>query len=219
MSVEPKRGCGYRKIGNLYLVGDGPGFACDRLPFPLHTCPTCSAGIKQARGWTWIDPGPLFGGPHLNCNDSGGVLRCPICYDPAALGRTGLLWVGVQHYPTVAEFLIEAGALGISKRIKAVPRGFEVGKTWVLLAHPRAVRVVCAEENALLGVIPREERSEPGIFRVFRPTRVEKMVSEKQAGDAEFMADLARRGLTAVVLPEDDPDHAAAQEEMFEETA
>jgi hypothetical protein len=105
------------------------------------------------------------------------------------------------------EFLAEAAALGISKRIKALPRGFVVGQTWVLLAHPRAVRVVSAEHNALLGLIPREEKSEAGIFRVFRPQRVEKIINESQSKDAEFMARLEKQGLTAVAVPDEDPDH------------
>ena len=31
MASEPKRGCGYRKIGGTYLVGGGIGIPCDRL--------------------------------------------------------------------------------------------------------------------------------------------------------------------------------------------
>lgn len=221
MSRETKRGCGYRRLGGLYLVCDGSGFACDRLPIRLHRCPTCSAGIKPARGFTWVDVDKLVGGPHANCHDSTNLplLACPLCYDPASIGRTGLLWVGAQFYKTTAEFLTEAATLGISKRIKALPRDFKIGQTWVLLAHPRAVRVISAERNALLGLVPREERSEAGIFRVFRPQRAELMITEKQAKDEEFMAGISKRGITGVVLPSDDADHAPEQEEMFEEVA
>src|SRR5207302_7622776 len=55
VAVEAKRGCGYRKIGGLYFVGGGRGVACDRLPIPLDICPTCGHGIKQTRGFTWVD--------------------------------------------------------------------------------------------------------------------------------------------------------------------
>lgn len=30
MACEPKRGCGYRKVGGIYLVGGGIGVPCDR---------------------------------------------------------------------------------------------------------------------------------------------------------------------------------------------
>ena len=173
MSVEAKRGCGYRRIGGLYLVCEGSGHPCDKLPFRLHRCPTCSAGVKQARGWTWLQPDVIFGGDHANCNDgfalpNGATMRCPVC-QPSS-DKAGLLWVGAQFYKTTHEFLAEAATLGISKRIKALPHGFVLGQTWVLLAHPRAVRVVSAEHNALLGLIPREERNEAGVFRVFKTT-------------------------------------------------
>lgn len=34
MASETKRGCGYRKVGGMYLVGDYIRVPCDRLPFP-----------------------------------------------------------------------------------------------------------------------------------------------------------------------------------------
>lgn len=40
MAVETKRGCGYRKIGGLYLVAGNLSEPCDRLPWPLHVYPT-----------------------------------------------------------------------------------------------------------------------------------------------------------------------------------
>lgn len=36
MAIEPRRGCGYRKMGGLYLVADALGEVCHRLPFPLQ---------------------------------------------------------------------------------------------------------------------------------------------------------------------------------------
>jgi hypothetical protein len=53
--VEKKRGCGYREPGGLYLRTDGIGRVCGALPIELTVCPTCSQGIKPARGWTWIN--------------------------------------------------------------------------------------------------------------------------------------------------------------------
>jgi len=157
------------------------------LPIPLNVCPACSAGVKQTRGWTWIDPRPWLQGACFGSRD------CPVA-DPAALGdRVGLLWIGEKFYPTPEHFIHEADRLGISKRIAAVPRGLELGKTWVFLAHPKTVR---AEEEWI-----------PGIFRIFRPTAVEKLVTQTQAEHAEEMEKLARQGITPVVVPDHDPDH------------
>lgn len=54
MAIETRRGCGYRKVGGLYLVGSPDGLDCHRLPLPVERCPTCDHGIKPARGWTWV---------------------------------------------------------------------------------------------------------------------------------------------------------------------
>ena len=90
MAVEAKRGCGYRKVGGLYMVGGGVGIPCDRLPFELTVCSCCGQGIKQARGWTWVDVAKLFQGVHLGCTETGGRL-CPLCDAPETMGRAGLL--------------------------------------------------------------------------------------------------------------------------------
>lgn len=103
MASEPVRGCGYRKIGGLYLVGAAPLADCHRLPFLLHICPTCGHGIKQSRGWTWVDAPTLLGG---SCGQSACRL-CPTCR-PEMVGRAGLLWVGECYYPRPQDFLREA---------------------------------------------------------------------------------------------------------------
>ena len=124
MAVEPKRGCGYRKAGGLYLVCDEPGMPCCQMPILLHVCPTCSQGIKQARGWQWIDPRPFVPGSCSRADPT-----CPLA-NPARMGdRVGLIWIGTQFYPTPEHFTVEAERLGISRRIKTIPRGFKVGKT------------------------------------------------------------------------------------------
>jgi len=56
MAQESKRGCGYRKVGGLYLVGDGIFVPCDRLPYLLETCPVCGHGIHFTRSMTEINP-------------------------------------------------------------------------------------------------------------------------------------------------------------------
>src|SRR5208282_5175130 len=146
VAVEAKRGCGYRKVGGLYLVGDVGGIPCDRLPIPLEICSCCGQGIKQGRGWQWVDIAGLVGGDHMvpdilykdGVPESGFAATmhpcgcflgvCPLCSNVAALGKGGLLWIGQQFYPTIEAFEAEARKLGISRRISTVPRGFEVGK-------------------------------------------------------------------------------------------
>jgi hypothetical protein len=216
MAVEPRRGCGFRKIGGLYFVGGGRGVVCDRLPIQLDVCPTCGHGIKQSRGLTWVDTATLVGGLHPNCADD---FACPLCMKPDALGRSALLWIGERFYKTPAEFDREAAALGVSRRISAIPRGFIVGETWILFAHPKAVeRFVDVEfdatENPLLAVLESESLLaieqrrvyKPGIFKVWRPERIEKILPESLRGSAEA-ADLEAVGITPVFVPDDDPDH------------
>lgn len=188
MAIEPRRGCGYRKVGGLYLVGDGPSAECCRLPLRLTVCPCCSAGIKQTRGWTWINPVLMFGESYRpDCN------VCP-AGNPARMGeRAGLLWIGERFYATPEHFNAEARALGISRRIAAVPRGFKVGETWVLLAHPKACK-------------PDAEGHTAGVFRIFRPSRIEKILTQSQATEEE-LDKLRERGITPVIVPDDDPDH------------
>ena len=188
MAVEAKRGCGYRKVGGLYVVGPSSGTSCCKLPIPLHICPTCSQGVKQTRGWTWIDPRPWLAGP---CSVDRAI--CPAAA-PARLGeRVGLLWIGRSFYPTTGAFAHEAAIHGVSRRISAMPRGFKLGEHWVFLAHPEAVWV--------------EEAPGPGIFSIFKPTAFEKIITASQSFDADFMADLAKRGITAVAVPDNDKDH------------
>lgn len=203
MAIESKRGCGYRKVGGLYLCSGGEGYACDRLPFELIVCPTCNHGIKQSRGWTWVDVNALLGGIHPNCQDN---FPCPVCMATPEMGKAGLLWVGERFYPTTYDFNREAGLLGISKRIHAVPREFELGKTWVLLAHPKAVKE--GKFDPETGASTPSES--PGIFKVWRPNRIEKIVQESKRGSEE-VARLEKKGITPVFVPDDDPDHASNQ--------
>jgi hypothetical protein len=100
-----------------------------------QVCPTCNGGIKQTRGFRWIDPKPWLSG--YTCTSS---RSCPAA-DPIVLGdRVGLLWIGAKFYPTPADFMAEACTMGVSRRLVAVPRGFKLGETWVFLAHPRSKR-------------------------------------------------------------------------------
>jgi hypothetical protein len=201
MAIEARRGCGYRKVGGLYIVGEGSGMPCCKMPIPLHVCPTCNSGIKQTRGWSWIDPQPWLKG---DCADKlvvAGlkVQTCPLAC-PGALGdKVGLLWIGEKFYPTPEHFGREANALGISRRITTVPRGFKVGVHWVFLAHPKVIRSVHPETS--------EEVMQPAVFRVFQPSRIEKIITQTMSENKELMDDLVERGITPVIVPDNDKDH------------
>lgn len=201
-SIESSRGCGYRKAGGLYLIGGGPMGVCDRLPFPLHACPTCGGGIRQARGWSWIEPRGLFAFDNEPvCVNSELFLKerppkamlnpCAKCLMggmDATPERAGLLWVGERHYPTPEDFLHEAQTQGVSKRISQLPTGFEPGKTIVFMAHPKAGPLRWWER---VEIKDGEECSDcewmdggnpdcptccdawPGVFMTWRPERIE----------------------------------------------
>jgi hypothetical protein len=205
MAVEAKRGCGYRKIGGTYLVSDRGGVICDRLPIPLDVCPTCGHGIHASRGWTWVDVAALVGGVHQACEDD---FPCPLCMATSDMGRAGLIWIGGKFYATPGEFNREAALLGISRRIAAIPRNFKIGETWVLLAHAKTIQTL--EESDGDDLLKQREVWKPGIFKVWRPQRIEKILPESERG-SETSADLIRRGITPVFVPDDDPDHAPAK--------
>ena len=215
MAQEQKRKCGYRKIGGLYLCSDGAGERCHRLPFPLDVCPVCHSGIKQARGWTWLDWVAVAGPADcvkmmIHCS------RCPVC-SPTLIGlahdkdgnveagvynRVGLLWVGDKFY-TPANFTQEAEEMGVSRRIAAVPQGFKLGEHFVMLAHPKAVNVTGA-----------------GIFHVFKPTRIEKILAD--TADPQEVKKWEEKGFTVVKLSAGDKDHTGTvydREEQIQETA
>lgn len=230
MAVEPRRGCGYRKIGGLYLVSPSDGFPCDRLPIPLTVCPVCSHGFKQSRGFTWVDVDGLVGGIHKACADE---FPCPLCMSTHELGKAGLLWIGEKFYKTPRDFDDEARILGISRRIPAVPRNFKVGETWVLLAHPKTTRCEACKGSGLLdplervGEVLNAEKCErchatgriPAIFKVWRPRRVEKILPESLR-DSKEAAQLIEQGITPVFVPDNDPDHqGTVYEDDLPETA
>ena len=205
-AVENKRGCGYRKVGGTYLVSEGETASCDRLPIALDVCPVCSHGFKQARGWTWVDLFGLVGGNHADeGNEADCVCEyyCPLCRHVKKVGKAGLLWIGEKFYKTPLEFMREGKSMGFSRRIKALPRGFKVGETWVLLAHPKVIRTTEVIEGEL---IEQREKWLPGIFTLWLPSRIERIMKESER-DGEEAKKLIEQGITIVYVPDNDPDH------------
>ena len=231
MAAEKKRGCGYRKIGGIYLCADGPGEPCHRLPIPLDVCPTCHHGVKQTRGWTWVDFRELAGG---NCSDvgprtgdvfpnsafhRGHCQNCIACTPdlvglatdkngntaPGIYNKAGLIWIGEKFYKTPAEFTRESVDMGVSRRITAVPKGFKVGEHFVLVAHPKAVLLKSVQREDELAGVTHDDTFGPGIFHVFRPSRIEKILADTSS--PEERQEWTDRGFTVVLLPANDKDH------------
>jgi len=216
MSIEPVRGCGYRKINALYLVGDYTHHeTCDRMPFALTICPVCGQGLKVGRGFTQINPHRLWG-IHQDCKDK--IRPCHLCdpQDKAAY----IMRVGEKYYKTPYDFLDEARRMGISKRIPFIPKGLELGKTVIYLAHPKACEV--KEPAALqeaMAIVEEAQTTQPrlletekvskalGIFCAFIPKRVEKLIWQNQATPEELER-LEKRGIKPVIIPNGDADHA-----------
>lgn len=233
MAVEAKRGCGYRKVGGLYLVGGGIGRACDRLPYELSVCPCCSGGIKPSLGWTWIKPGLLFEGPHTRdygrmldeadnmisiCPDRMSYDGCWLCSDPGKFKKAGLLWIGGGFYKSPADFVKEGMAMGFSRRIKAVPRNFKAGETPVFLAHRKTIeRPATAEDIENNPKLKGELISSfPGIFYVWIPQAIEKIFKESDRGTTA-VKDTESRGIRAVFVPDNDKDHQGTVYDKEEE--
>lgn len=195
MSKEPKRGCGNRKIGGTYLVQDAiDGLGCISLPYNVTTCPCCFEGIKFSRGYKWFVPNKLFTNIEETCSgfiESSCSMKnnCPL----KSKGKAGIMWVGNQFY-TPEAFTEEAIQYGVSKRISAVPREFEIGKTWVFLAHKSGGR-------------DKSNKKVPALFYVFKPSRIEKIVSETQYKNGVEMDRLRLKGITPIVVADDDYDH------------
>lgn len=197
MAVEKVRGCGYRKVGGLYLCGSGMPLACDRLPYLLKVCPTCGAGVKFTRGFSWLD-WDKYAGLHTeacSCMNS-----CPICV-PDPTRPYGLLWIGEQYY-TPDEFIDEALKMGVSRRIAAIPKNLKLGETWVLFAHKRA----CGEKLEDQEDSTQKRVGIPGILYAHRPQTLELLIWESDATEKK-LAELEKRHITPIIIPDGDIDH------------
>lgn len=201
---DSQRGCGWRsKPGALYFRSDNAGTPCGVLPLELKPCPACAAmGLKcrtaPTRGFTWIDPSRLFDWSNIVCYTP---------HDPSVLGerlcgrcsmsmmsrleKCGLLWIGERHYATPEEFDKESRRLGISRRLPHdhLPVGFKIGQDFIMLAHRKAVLRLGVEGETLMDYFP-------GVFRVFRPDRVEVLCDGLESD--EVIEGYLKRGLTPV---------------------
>lgn len=220
--VEGRRRCGYRKKGGFYLIlAEFSARACGKLPLPLDVCLVCGEGIRFSRGWRWINPRKLFDG--VKCKLDGDCGGC-ILSDPPE--KMGLLWIGEKFYPTPEDWIGESETMGISRRIRNVPREFEPGKTWVAVAHIKGISApyiktgleeaienhylkLTSLESAVKKTIERNLRK-PAIFQVFRPSHVEYVVRGDET--EEELRALEERGIVLVdVVPEEKEEEALAE--------
>ena len=189
--VEKQRGCGYRKEGGMYLVGGRLSQPCGKLPIELTVCPCCNAGIKQSRGMSFIS-GLMINGKECSENS-----KCSKGCQEFFFNQEeyGLMWVGEKFYPTPSDFQKEGRAQGISKRIAQIPKKLVVGKTVVLLAHPKAIQVLDLEnkENPV--------QYKKGVFSAFIPERIEYVV--KGTETVEELENMEARGITLVKVIRD----------------
>lgn len=188
---DRERGCGWRSEGGLYLMSDGESRGCGLMPLPLKTCPACGSGLEPSRSFRWIEPAKLFADQPKGCSKDD-CDNCPLS-EPRilTLGKALLDWVGKRYYKTPEAWLQEAREQGISRRIHAIPKGFVVGKTWVFLAHERAI-----ERESLFTPEGHEQTVTGAIYSVYKPNRIEYIVTGKET--PEELEAMVARGITPV---------------------
>lgn len=209
MAVEKERGCGYRTVGSMYLVGAGRGRPCDLMPLELRPCSRCGYEPKFNRGFTWLQKGYIEALAYehkdflkLFDKTCECPADCPICFpEHNPLEKYGLMWVGEKHY-TPDSFASEAAEMGVSKKIPMVPKDLTL-QTWILLAHPRVTFPTAHNDNGYA--------QKAGIFYAFKPVRIEKLIWKSQA-TKETLQKLEKRNITPVIIPDGDEDHAPKRE-------
>ena len=209
MPIEEERGCGYRIVGKIYIVGEGIPAVCDNLPYPIEPCSGCGFVPQFTRGFTWLDktyikqhagtkPGASTEVIWCNC-----IPNCPICLPGENdLEKYGLMWVGDKYY-TPEEFISESNSMGVSKAINKLPKDLVLGETWVVLAHRKVPMI---QEEFMSG----EPDYIPAIFYAFIPKAYEMLIWEKDA-TPERLAELKGQGITPIIVPDDMPEHARGE--------
>ncbi len=217
---ESERGCGYRKIGGLYLVSD-PGYQlnCDGLPLPLEPCGCCGFKPPFSRNLQKLQAEYIIQAEqkhHDAMKHFSAVLDCscpdvcPICHaevSTAAGIQFGLMFVGTQNY-TPENFIKEAIQMGVSKRIPEIPSWLKLDETWIFLAHMKTPKITLEEMKAGR-MLTKEPELIPAIFYGFKPQRCEMPVWK---GDltSEQLLKLEKQGITPVLLektPENQKKH------------
>lgn len=210
MAIEKKRGCGYRKVGGLYLVGEGRTFVCDSLPLQLFPCDCCGFDIPwPQRSFMWVKKRYFekLSYVHRNNGECKCLPQCPICHpENNDQEKYGFMWVGKRHY-TPESFRLEAEERGACKRVNQIPKGLKLGETWVLLGH-HEVPIYNKGTFGKNGLAKAEPEKKPAIFYGFKPVRVEMPIWKSKATKRRLKA-LEKQGITPVIIPDGDKDHAS----------
>jgi len=226
-----RRGCGFRKVGNYYLISGVISAQCGKLPIPLlGACPCCGRvyyDLKRSRAATWI-PEPWRIWADMECkpepdaefvpcdhpNETGGT-RCALA-NGKDIGPAGLIWIGEKFYRTPEAWVAETRrtgpsgeAMGVSR---AIPPHFAekmtLGQTWILVAHAN----VLLEEPEF----GKPENRGPAIFQVFKPTAVEVVVTPETSDS--YIDQLVKKGFTPIIVervPDPAPTNGHLQEEAI----
>lgn len=194
--IASQRGCGFKQIGNSYLESNGFTMHCDRLNLNLDECNVCGRRFVHFRGIAKIDFEQLYGehiipdyvdrpnNPDKNtcmCNQ-----KCYICY-PQKFDDYNyyLMYVGKKFY-TQGSFIQEAKAMGVSKAIAYLPKGFRLGKSIILLAMDKIGTTVVGDS------LTKEIKCD-AIFYGYIPTKFTHVISEAQWKDEDFMNELENK--------------------------
>lgn len=174
----PVRGCGFRKKGGFYLVGDMPSFGSSWFPAGLK-CPCGHQFMKPSRSVQGLIPASFW----------------PDLAEPTTVGprfkkdeRAWAVTIDGRGYPTPESWIEEGKTDGISRRLNnGWPKGFKLGESRVFVIHGKAMQD------------GKGKMTEPGVIACFRPTAIQYVVrgDEKQA----HLQQLQDRGITLVNVP------------------
>lgn len=183
-SHEKRRKCGFRHGGEsgfgLYLCGSGLSEPCERLPFPLESCPFCGYEYTFFRAISGnFKPELLLSrDKHPQCDFHQGHNHtgCVVCSPELLPEQSWMMWVGSEYTPQ--DFVREAleDEQGVSKRIPFIPKEMNVGEfgDYVFLAHKKA----CIATTQQLE--DGEDVYAAGIFYVFKATRLDIVIDDEE---------------------------------------
>jgi hypothetical protein len=157
---------------------------CGLLPLTLDVCPTCGGGYHYSKWPYMIDAAALLEKQRKESPCKSPKKHCKACPLSHVEFKTALLlWIGREFYKTPTDWIREAEMMGISRRVKGIPRGFELGKTWVFAAH-------------VDGFTHPDGSLSPAVFRIFKPTAIEYVVKGTETD--EEIDEMVKRGWTPV---------------------
>lgn len=209
---DRERGCGWRHEGGMYLTGAADMLECYMLPFALNECACCGQRVKLTRGLQKVNVRRLT----QDAECSSPTSACQLCL----IKRTEDAWligVGHKHYKTRDAYLREAIEMGISKRIAQIPRGFEVGKSVILIGYPKVFtdyvpegavdKPIEIDDDAPQQGLPMIDvysettgrmvaKDIPGVICLFVPQRIEYVVAGNET--EEYLESLVARNVTLV---------------------